>query len=55
LLKDNITLEKIKKVNLFIIGGPRSFFCAEEIEILNNYLNEGGNILVLLGEGGEEK
>jgi hypothetical protein len=55
LLKDNITLEKLKKVNLLIIGGPRSIFSAEEIEILNTYLSEGGNIFIFLGEGGEDK
>jgi intraflagellar transport protein 52 len=55
LIKDNITLEKLKKANLFILGGPRSYFSGEEIELLHTYLEEGGNILVLLGEGGEEK
>ncbi len=54
-MKDNITLEKLKKTNLLIIGGPRGYFTGEEIDILQNYLEEGGNILVLLGEGGEEK
>jgi len=48
-------LEKLKKVNLLILGGPRAIFSNEEIEIFNTYLNDGGNILVLLGEGGEEK
>ncbi len=55
LLKDNLTLEKLKKANLLIIGGPRSYFTGEEIDILHQYLDEGGNILVLLGEGGEER
>jgi intraflagellar transport protein 52 len=54
-LKDNITLEKLKKAHLLIIGGPRGYFSGEEIDIMHTYLDEGGNILVLLGEGGEEK
>jgi intraflagellar transport protein 52 len=40
---------------MLIIGGPRSYFTGEEIDILQTYLEEGGNILVLLGEGGEER
>jgi intraflagellar transport protein 52 len=55
LLKDAITLEKLKKANLFIIGGPRAHFTGEEIQTLTKYFEEGGNIIVLLGEGGEEK
>ena len=50
-----MTLEKLKKVNLVIIGGPRSYFSGEELDILNTYLEEGGSILLLLGEGGEDK
>jgi intraflagellar transport protein 52 len=38
-----------------ILGGPRGYFSGEEIEILEKYLEDGGNIMVLLGEGGEEK
>jgi hypothetical protein len=38
-----------------IIGGPRALFKEEEFQILSSYLDEGGCILFLLGEGGEEK
>jgi intraflagellar transport protein 52 len=55
LLTEKISLEKVKKANLFIIGGPRANFSNEEIETLKTYLEEGGNLLILLGEGGEEK
>jgi intraflagellar transport protein 52 len=40
---------------LFIIGGPRNYFSGDEVDILTSYLEEGGSILILLGEGGEEK
>ena len=50
-----MTLEKLKKGNLLILGGPRDYFNVGEIEMLTNYFEEGGNILVFLGEGGEEK
>ena len=55
MLTEKISLEKLKKANLFIIGGPRANFTNEEIDILKTYLEEGGNLLILLGEGGEEK
>jgi hypothetical protein len=45
----------LKKVNLVIIGGPRAYFSGEELDILTTYLEEGGCLLILLGEGGEEK
>ena len=38
-----------------IIGGPRDYFNHGEIEMLKVYFEEGGNLLVFLGEGGEEK
>jgi intraflagellar transport protein 52 len=40
---------------LLIIGGPRAAFNNEEFETLKAYLENGGNILILIGEGGEEK
>jgi len=55
LLTEKISLEKLKKANLFIIGGPRANFTNEEFDILKTYMEEGGNLLILLGEGGEER
>jgi hypothetical protein len=45
----------LKKVNLLIIGGPRSYFSGEESDMLTTFLEDGGSILILLGEGGEER
>ena len=50
-----MTLEKLKKAHLFIILGPRQYFTQEEVQILTQYLEEGGNLMIVLGEGGEEK
>ena len=55
LLKKEFKLEKLKTANLFIIGGPREKFNQEEIEILKKYVEEGGNLLLLEGEGGDLK
>lgn len=38
-----------------MLGNPREMFNAVEFQHLKNYLNAGGNILILLGEGGESK
>ncbi|XP_041061274.1 intraflagellar transport protein 52 homolog isoform X3 [Carcharodon carcharias] len=53
--KDEITEEKLIGVKLWITAGPREKFTAAELEILKKYLESGGRILVMLGEGGESK
>jgi intraflagellar transport protein 52 len=39
---------------LFIIPGPREKFTENEFNCMKRYLDSGGNILVMLGEGGEK-
>ncbi|XP_064420508.1 intraflagellar transport protein 52 homolog isoform X1 [Latimeria chalumnae] len=53
--KDEITEEKLTGVKLWITAGPREKFTAAEFEALKKYLEGGGDILVMLGEGGESK
>lgn len=54
-MKEELTLEKLKGVKLWITAGPREKFTASEMEVLKHYLDEGGNVIVMLGEGGESK
>ncbi|XP_072862574.1 intraflagellar transport protein 52 homolog isoform X2 [Chlorocebus sabaeus] len=54
-LKDEITSEKLNGVKLWITAGPREKFTAAEFEILKKYLDSGGDVLVMLGEGGESR
>ncbi|XP_053105532.1 intraflagellar transport protein 52 homolog isoform X1 [Hemicordylus capensis] len=54
-LKDEITLEKLSGVKLWITAGPREKFTAAEFEVLKKFLESGGDILVMLGEGGESR
>lgn len=54
-MKDELTLEKLKGVKLWITAGPREMFASSEMEILKHYLDEGGHMMVMLGEGGETK
>ncbi|XP_046851186.1 LOW QUALITY PROTEIN: intraflagellar transport protein 52 homolog [Xenia sp. Carnegie-2017] len=51
--KDEITLERLLYANLFVLAGPREKISASEFEAMKSYLEKGGSILVLLGEGGE--
>ncbi|KAM9859554.1 intraflagellar transport protein 52 homolog isoform 1-T2 [Aulostomus maculatus] len=54
-MKEELTLEKLKGIKLWITAGPREKFTASELESLKHYLDGGGNVLVMLGEGGELK
>lgn len=40
---------------VYIICGPREKFTAAEFETFQQYLNRGGSLLVMMGEGGEAK
>ncbi|XP_034254227.1 intraflagellar transport protein 52 homolog [Thrips palmi] len=52
--KDDINLEAITGASLFVLPGPRQKFTEAEVDTLKKYLESGGSILVLLGEGGEK-
>uniref|UniRef100_A0A3Q2YZT6 Intraflagellar transport 52 homolog (Chlamydomonas) n=1 Tax=Hippocampus comes TaxID=109280 RepID=A0A3Q2YZT6_HIPCM len=54
-MKEELSSDKVKGVKLWITTGPREKFTASELEVLKHYLDDGGNILVMLGEGGEKK
>lgn len=54
-IKEELSLEKLRGVKLWITAGPREKFTASELEVLKQYLDGGGNVLVMLGEGGEMK
>ncbi|OMJ94281.1 hypothetical protein SteCoe_2623 [Stentor coeruleus] len=53
--KETITLEILSDAVLFIIPAPKDMFSKEEIDALKLYIQSGGNILILLSEGGESK
>lgn len=54
-MNDALTPEKLKGVRLWVTVGPREKFTASELEALKDYLEGGGRVMVLLGEGGETK
>ncbi|KRX07177.1 hypothetical protein PPERSA_00087 [Pseudocohnilembus persalinus] len=53
--KEEIIYEKLKHAHLIIFSGSREPFTENEINVLSRYLEEGGNVLCLLNEGGDDK
>jgi len=55
--KDELTLEILRGADstqsVFVMGGPQDVFTTPEFEVLKQYVAEGGNVLLMLGEGGE--
>jgi len=52
--KDQIKAQKIKQARLFVFACPTTEFSSEEISIVESYVEEGGNVLVLAVEGGDK-
>ena len=51
----SISMDNLLQARVFVIPGPREKFTETEINHLKKYLETGGSILVLLGEGGEKR
>lgn len=45
----------LKNANIFILCGPQDKFTEEEFQHLKDYVLNGGNLFVMLGEGGESE
>jgi intraflagellar transport protein 52 len=52
-IRDEITLEKVGGARMVVFGCPRDKFSVAEFTALRSYLEGGGNVMVMLGEGGE--
>ncbi|KAJ3311687.1 Intraflagellar transport protein 52 [Boothiomyces sp. JEL0838] len=53
LFKEDMTLPKLVDVNLIVFGAPREKFSTAEFTALKGFLERGGSILYMTGEGGE--
>ncbi|KAG5683607.1 hypothetical protein PVAND_012880 [Polypedilum vanderplanki] len=51
--KNEITSDSLKSVNLFIVAGPQQKFNEVELEAMKEFINQGGSLMVLLAENGE--
>ena len=50
-----MTLKKLKEADLLLLGAPRLPFNAQELQDMRRYIDEGGRVLLLMSEGGEQK
>ncbi|KAJ3272210.1 Intraflagellar transport protein 52 [Terramyces sp. JEL0728] len=53
LFKEDMSLPKLVDVNLIVFGAPREKFSTAEFTALKGFLERGGSILYMAGEGGE--
>ena len=53
--KIELSLDKIKSANLIIFSHPQNPFTDEDISVLNEYIENGGSVLIMTGEGGDKK
>ena len=54
-MKKEFKLDKMRSANLFVVGEPKALFTPDEINILKQYLEQGGNLLIIQGEQGDSK
>ncbi|ORY18450.1 hypothetical protein LY90DRAFT_435610 [Neocallimastix californiae] len=53
--KEELNAAKLKDVKLLIFGGPREKFTTSEFSALKSYIENGGSIFYMTGEGGENQ
>lgn len=47
--------EKLQRAKIFVLAGPQDRFTQDEFEVLKDFVNNGGSLWVLLGDGGEQE
>ncbi|XP_060815304.1 intraflagellar transport protein 52 homolog [Bombus pascuorum] len=52
---DILTEELLSTCKILVLPGPRNKFTELEMNSIRTFLNSGGHVLVMLGEGGEKK
>ncbi|OQS01756.1 Intraflagellar Transport Protein 52 [Achlya hypogyna] len=53
--KDDLSLDRLKQAHLLVFAGVRERFSSSEFQALKDYLREGGSLLFLVGEGGDQR
>ncbi|XP_059618469.1 intraflagellar transport protein 52 homolog [Phlebotomus argentipes] len=51
--KSDITESVLKDARLFVTSGPQENFTEDEFRVLKAFVQSGGQVMILLGEGGE--
>lgn len=53
--KDEFTLKTLSSAAAVVFGNPQQKFTAAEFEVVKSYIGDGGSVIVLGTEGGEER
>ncbi len=53
--RDDFTLDNLRSASILVLGCPKDKFSTTEFQVLKKYVQLGGSILVLMGEGGEAR
>ncbi|CEM35579.1 unnamed protein product [Vitrella brassicaformis CCMP3155] len=53
--KEPLTAERLREAKLVVFAGPREPFSGEEFEAMKEYIDAGGSILIMIGQGGEAR
>lgn len=53
--KEEIDINNLDGIKVFILGMPRQMFNAKELDHLKQFVQSGRSLFVILGEGGEQK
>jgi intraflagellar transport protein 52 len=53
--KNPIDAKTLSACKLFVLAGPKAMFKTSEISAMQNFLKEGGSILLMAPEGGDER
>ena len=52
--KDQLKLQKLKQAKLVVFSGPTVPFKEEDIKVIDQYIEQGGNVLFLSQDGGDK-
>ena len=52
--KDQLKLQKLKQAKLLVFAGPTAPFKADDVTVIDQYVEQGGNVLFLAQDGGDK-
>lgn len=53
--KDDFTLKTLSSAAVVVFGNPQQKFTAAEFDVVKSYIGDGGSVLILGAEGGEDR
>ena len=53
--KDEVSRDRLADADLLVFGGPSEPFTTAEFDDLKSYLQNGGRVMVMMGDGGEKQ